>query len=126
VGAVFIVLGLLAAVWSIVKYQIVYNSLAESFPPQFQDPLTSRYAFPVLALSSSTPLPLQEDYVKSLQGFCAVSLCISLSFFSFQQVIAGCLFLVVFFVSVFSMVKSWRTYKENCNRAVAQGDREEP
>jgi Ca2+/Na+ antiporter len=118
--------GLLAAVWSIVKYQIVYNSLAESFPPQFQDPLTSRYAFPVLALSSSTPLPLQEDYVKSLQGFCVVSLCISLSFFSFQQVIVGCLFLVVFFVSVFSMVKSWRTYKKNCNRAVAQGDREEP
>jgi Ca2+/Na+ antiporter len=126
VGAVFIFAGLLAAVWSIVKYQIVYNSLVETFPPQFQDPLTSRYAFPVLALSPSTPLSLQGDYVKSLQGFCVLFLCMSLSFFAFQQTIIGCLFLVVFVVTVFSMVKSWKTYKENCNRAAAQTDREEP
>src|SRR6267378_8681417 len=117
VGVVFAVMGFIAAIWSIAKYQIVYNSLKESFPPQFQDPLTSRYAFPVLALSPSTPASLQADYVKSLEGFCVLSLCISLSFFSFQQVIIGCLFLVFFFVSVFSMVKSWKTYKENCNRA---------
>jgi hypothetical protein len=126
VGAVFIVVGLLAAVWSIVEYQTVYNSLIESFPPQFQDPLASRYAFPVLAIGPSTPLSLQGDYVKSLQGFCVLSLCISLSFFAFQQMIIGCLFSVVFFVTVFSMVKSWKTYKENCNRAVAQSDREGP
>ncbi len=50
-GAIFAVLGLIAAIWSIVRYQIVYNSLIESFPTQFQDPLTSRYAFPVIVLS---------------------------------------------------------------------------
>jgi hypothetical protein len=72
--AVFAIASAIAAIWSMVKYQIVYNSLIGSFPPQFQDPLTSRYAFPVLALSPSTPLSLQADYVKSLWGFCVLSL----------------------------------------------------
>jgi hypothetical protein len=81
-AAVFAVGCALAAIWSLVKYQTVYRSLIESFPPQFQDPLTSRYAFPVLALSHSTPLSLQEDYVKSLVAFCVAFLCLSLCFFS--------------------------------------------
>jgi len=99
--AVFVVGAFIVAIWSIVIYQNVYNSVIEFFPPQFQDPFTSRYAFPVLALSPSTPLSLQADYVKSLSGFCVVFLCISLSFFSIQQVAIGFLRLGVFFMSVF-------------------------
>ena len=114
---IFAIGALIAAIWSIVIYQNVYNSVIEFFPPQFQDPFTSRYAFPVLALSPSTPLSLQADYVKSLCGFCVLFLCISFIFFSIQQVVIGCLCLSVFFVSVFSTVKSWKTYKANCNRA---------
>ena len=125
-AAVFVVGAFIAAIWSIVIYQNVYNSVIEFFPPQFQDPLTSRYAFPVLALGPSTPLSLQADYVKSLSGFCVVFLCISLSFFSIQQVVIGCLWLGVFFVSVFSTIKSWKTYKENSNRPMAHDDNEEP
>lgn len=121
-GAVFAVVGFIAAVWSIVKYQVVYSSLVESFPPQFQDPLASRYAFPVLALSPSTPLPLQADYVKSQMGFCVLFLCISLSFFSFHQMSIGFLCLVFFVINVVTTVKSWKTYKENCSRAVDQSD----
>jgi hypothetical protein len=124
--AVFVVGAFIAAIWSIVIYQNVYNSVIEFFPPQFQDPFTSRYAFPVLALSPSTPLSLQADYVKSLSGFCVVFLCISLSFFSIQQVVIGCLCLGVFFVSVFSTIKSWKAYKENSNRPMARDDNEEP
>jgi hypothetical protein len=63
--AVFIVIAIITGLWSAVKYQIVYNAVIDSLPPQFQDPLTSRYAFPVYALASSTPLPLQGEYVKS-------------------------------------------------------------
>ena len=125
VVAVFVVGAFIAAIWSIIIYQNVYNSVIEFFPPQFRDPLTSRYAFPILALSRSTPLLLQADYVKSLSGFCVLFLCISLSFFSIQQLIIGCLFLGVFFVAVFSTIKSWKTYKANCNRSVARSDNEE-
>ena len=124
--ALFVVGCGIATIWSLVRSQIVYNSIIDSFPPQFQDPLTSRYAFHVLALSPPTPLELQAEYVKSLWGGCVAFLCISLCFFSLQQLIIGCLGLVVFFASVFSTIKSWKTYKENCNRAVAQGDEEEP
>jgi len=126
VGGVFIVLGIVVGIWSGVKYQIVYNSVVESFPPQSQDPYTSRYAFPVLALSHSTPLSLQADYVRSLAGFCVFTLCISLSLFSFQQMIFGGVCLIGVFISVFSTIKSWKTYKENCNRAVAPDEKERP
>lgn len=125
-GAVFLVLGVIAAIWSIVRYQIVYNSLIESFPTQFQDPLTSRYAFPVIVLSPSTPLPLQADYVKSLAGGCVAFLSISLSFFSFQQAIFGCLCLIGFFFNVVSTIRSWNTYRENSNRSPAHDDEQEP
>jgi F0F1-type ATP synthase assembly protein I len=125
-GAVFLVLGLIAAIWSIVRYQIVYNSLRESFPTQFQDPLTSRYAFPVIVLSHSTPLSLQADYVKSLAGGCVAFLGISLSFFSFQQTIFGCLCLIGLFLNVVSTIRSWNTYRENSNRSTAHDDEQEP
>ncbi len=123
VAAVFAVLAFIAAIWSIAKYQIVYNSVKASFPPPFQDPLSSRYAFPVFALSRSTPTWLQADYVKALVGFCVVILCISLLFFSIQQVIIGCVFLVVFSAHVFLTVKAWKTYKTNCDRAVFEDDK---
>jgi len=100
----------IAMLWSGIRSQIVYNSLIDSFPPQFQDPLTSRYAFSVLVLGHSTPLPLQAEYVKSLYGSCVAFLCLSLCFFSLDQLIIGCVGLAVFFASVFSTIKSWKSY----------------
>lgn len=116
-AAVFFVAGAIALIWSAVRYEIVYRSLVDSFPAQFQDDLTSRYAFPVLALSPSTPLPLQADYMKALWGSCVGCLCISLGFFAFGNVPFGCLLLLGFIWAVFSTMKSWKTYKENCNRS---------
>jgi hypothetical protein len=115
--AVFVVVAAIAAIWSGVKYQIIYNSIIDSFPPQFQDDLTSRYAFPVYALSSSTPLPMQEEYVKSLWGGCVCALSVSVALFSSGNVVFGSFVLLGFFWAVFSTIKSWKTYKENCNRA---------
>jgi hypothetical protein len=107
----------MVAIWSAVIYQTVYRALINSFPPQFQDPLNSRYAFPVFALSPSTPLSLQADYMKSLAGGCFAMLGFSLSCFSFQRVDGGCLALLGFFAAVVSTIKSWKAYKENCNSA---------
>jgi TRAP-type C4-dicarboxylate transport system permease small subunit len=122
--AVFVVLAGLAGIWSGIKSQIVYNSIVDSFPPQFQDPLASRYAFSVLALSHTTPLSLQAEYVSSQIGGCVVFLCISLAFFSIHQLIIGCLILIALFAQVWSTIKSRKTYKENCDRAQARGNKE--
>jgi hypothetical protein len=63
-------IGTLAAIWGIYKYQTVYSTLINSFPLEFQGGEISRHAFPVIALSASTPLELQWDYVTSLMGLC--------------------------------------------------------
>lgn len=115
----------IALIWSGVRSQIIYSSLIDSFPPQFQDPLTSRYAFSVLVLNPSTPLPLQAGYIKSLWGGCVAFLCFSLCFFSLDQPIVGCLGLAVFFASVVYAIKSWKIYKTNCNQAKTSVDAEE-
>lgn len=114
-AVVFFVVGGIALLLSGVRYQVVYRSLVDSFPPQFQDDLTSRYAFPVLALSPSTPLTLQSDYMTALWGSCVGLLCISLGFFASQNVLFGGLCLLGHCWAVFSTMKSWKTYKENCN-----------
>ena len=77
-AAVFVVGAVMAMIWSAAKYLIVYRALVDSLPPQ----LPSRYTFPVYALSASTPLPLQAEYVKSLWGGSVGFFCVSLCFFS--------------------------------------------
>ena len=115
----------IAFIFSAVKTEIVYRAIIDSFPPQFQDPYNSRYAIHVWALSHSTPLPLQAEYIESLWAACVAFLCLSLCFFSLQQPIIGCVCLAVFAGCVFSTVRSWKIYKENCNRATNQNDKEE-
>jgi Ca2+/Na+ antiporter len=117
VGGAFAVLTGIAAIWSIVTHQRVYNATIEFLPPQFQDPESSRYAFPAFALSPWVPLPLQKDYVRSSSGFCVMTLCVALSLFAFYQWIFGCLASVAFVVGAFSTFKSRKTYRDNCNRA---------
>jgi len=121
---VFIVLSLISGIWSAVKYQMVFNAVVGSFPLQFQDEDMSGYAFPVLVLSHTTPLSLQEEYVKALTGGCVMALCISLCFFSVQQWIVGCVCLGAFAATVFSTIKAWKTCKANRLRVEAADSRE--
>lgn len=114
----FFAIGAIAAIWSAVKYQVLYHKLVSSFPPQFQDDLSSRYAFPVLALSSSTPLPLQAEYMKCQYAGCACALCISLGLFFLGNLILGSFVLLGFALAAFSTFKSWKIYQENRNRIV--------
>jgi hypothetical protein len=72
--AVFGVACFIAMFWSPARYQFAYNSVVDSRRPQFQDDLTSRYAFPVYVLEPSTPLQVQAEYMKSMWGSCAGAL----------------------------------------------------
>ena len=119
-AAVFVVGAGMAMIWSAAKYLIVYRAVVDSLPPQ----LPSRYAFPVYALSASTPLPLQAEYVRSLWGGSVGFLCVSLSFFSLLELGAGCAAFAVFCWSVVHAVKARRSYTENCSQALAQDNRE--
>jgi len=123
--AVFFVLAGVITLWSAVKSHVVYRSIVDSFPPQFQDDLSSRYAFPVLVLSPSTPLELQAEYMKSLLGGCAVFPCVSLGFFAARNVVFGCFMFIAFIWSVFSTIRSWKTYKENCERPMVNDQMDE-
>jgi hypothetical protein len=126
VAAVFGVICALAFIWSAVKYQMVYHATIDSLPPQFQDPLNSRYAFPEYALRPSTPFELQTEYMKSLAGACLGMLCFSLSCFIGGQPAGGWLALAGFLATAAGTIKSWKTYKENRDRPVAGNDYEEP
>jgi hypothetical protein len=106
----------LAVIWSIFKYQTVYYALINSFPLKFQDPLTSRYAFPEIALSPSTPLPLQAEYLKSLIGFCLAALGFSLFCFFIEKTIVGWILFFMFLGFAALTIKSGKAYKANCNR----------
>jgi hypothetical protein len=123
-AAVLFVLGGMILLFSGVKAQFVYRSIVDSLPPQFQDDLSSRYAFPVYALSSSTPLPLQAEYVKSMLGFCISFLCLSLGFFAARNVVFGCFLLVWFVWGAFVTIKSWKTYRTNCEQPLPQDEEE--
>ena len=110
-------------IWSAFLYQTVYYSLIESFPLEFQNSLTSRYAFPEIALSPSTPLALQANYIRSLIGFCVAALGFTLfSIFFFEQSVPRLLTLMIFFGIAFSTFKSWKAYKANCNRKLTHDD----
>jgi hypothetical protein len=114
---VFIVITIVAGLISAVKYQIVYNAVIDSLPPQFQDPHTSRYAFPVYALTPSTPLPLQGQYVQSQISGSVMLLSVSLALLSAHQFVFGCLLLCAIGACIPSGIKSWKTYRQNCERA---------
>jgi hypothetical protein len=122
----FAVVGSVAFVCSIIVDQMVHNALIESLPPQFQDSLSSRYAFDVYVLSPSTPLALQTKHMKALMGFWFSVLCFALfSIFFFEQMWARWLPSVLVFVMTVSIVKSWKAYKANCNRPMGASDKEE-
>ena len=123
-NAVFFVLAGFLGIWGAIRGHIVYCSIRDSFLPQFQDDLSSRYAFSVYALSHSTPLPLQAEYMKPQGCGCAFFLCVSLGFFILGNIPLGCLCLLGFSAIAFGAMKDWKTYKEYCSRAKSQQTRE--
>jgi hypothetical protein len=114
-----------AVLWSLLKYQTAYVALIGSLPPQFQDGLNSKFAFPEYVLHPSTPLALQADYVKSQIGFCVAALGFSLLCFLYGKTVVGLIILVVVFGFTALTMKSWKTYKANCDRQTAHDAKEQ-
>jgi hypothetical protein len=113
-------LSALAVIWSMFKYQTTYVALIESLPPQFQDGLSSKFAFPEYVLNPSTPLALQADYVKSQIGFCFATIGIALLCFFSEKIVAG-----MFFIFTALTGKSWKIYTGNRNRRLTVDDQKE-
>ena len=118
--AVFAVMAGIAAIFAGVKSEITRRALIDSLPPQFQGYDELRYAVDVYALEPSTPLPLQADYMKSLWAGCAMLLCGALSFFAAGNLPFGGFVLIIFVFALVLTVRSWRKYRENCERAEGQ------
>jgi hypothetical protein len=118
--AAFFVLGGFIGLWAGIRNHIVYLKIRHTFPPQFQDDLSSKFAFGVYAVSHSTPLPLQTEYLKSKAWACVSFLSVSLGFFILGNIRFGCVCLLAFIVIAYSTMKDWKTYKENGIRAQSQ------
>lgn len=119
---ILIVAVAVSVVWSIVKYQTAYVAVMDLLPPQFQDGLNSRYAFPEYALRPSTPLALQAEYVKSQVGFCVAAVGCSLLCFLYEKTALGLIVLAMSFWFTALTIKSWKTYKANVNLRADSGE----
>jgi hypothetical protein len=102
------------------RAHLIYLSIVDTFPPQFQDDLVSRYAFPVLVLSHPTPLSLQADYLKSALTGWVGSLCISAGFFFASNFLLGYFTLAGLAYGCHWLVNAWKTYRTNCERQMDQ------
>ena len=123
-AAVFGVVSIIAFIWSAFRNHVVYRALIDSFPPELKGGITAKFALHVIAISPSTPLSLQAEYMKSLVAGCVAMLCFSLALFCADKV-EGWLVLGGFLLVAISTIKSWKTYKQNCHRTVARKGKEE-
>jgi hypothetical protein len=112
--------------WSLFKYQTAYVGVIEYLPPQFQDGLSSKFAFPEYVLDPSTPLALQAEYVKSQIGFCCATLGASLLCLALEKEIPALIMLAFLFGFAALTIRSWKTYQRNCHRRMAGDDRGQP
>ena len=112
--------------WSGIKFQTAYVVLIDALPPQFQDGLSSKFAFPEYVLRPSTPLATQADYVESQVGFCFAALGIALLCFLNEKAVVGSIVLAMFLGYAVLTIKSWKTYQSNCNRRTSREDEERP
>jgi hypothetical protein len=125
VTAILLILCIAAFLWAWFLQNEVDDALSRLLPPEFAEGITRRFTPSVFALSPSTPLSVQKDYVNVLVAGSFAMLCLSLIVFSNGEVLGGWLMFGIFLVSVFSTFKAWKTYKENCNRPPASHEQEE-
>jgi hypothetical protein len=125
IALVLAVVGLLIFVWSYFRYQRVFDALIDTFPLELRDDHTSRFAIHPIALSPSTPLALQADYVKSEVGVCLAMLAGALSSFLYGNVVLGLTWSVVWLVGVVVTFNSWKAYAANRDRRISDDEKEQ-
>ena len=119
-----LLVSVIAFSWSLWKYGRVVDGL--DYFPQYENHFRSKLAVPEFALSPSTPLSLQLEYVQSLMGGCIFIFCMALICFLYENPVGGWLFMVVFVIAVASTRNYWKRYQANVNRKKAvQNDEEE-
>jgi hypothetical protein len=111
-----------AILWSMFKYQTAYVALIDALPSQFQDGLSSKFAFPEYVLRPSTPLETQADYIQSQIGFCFAALGIALLCFLYEKAVVGSIVLAMFVGFSALTIKSWKTYQSNRDRRSSRDD----
>ena len=125
-GAVFSLLAAITVIYSLVKYWPIRRYLIATRPQYVRGNWVVRFfSFNARALEPSTPLPLQADYMKSLWAGCVALLFMTLSSFAggdlfsggFINVLLDVVVLVLCVWELVATIKSWRKYRENCDRA---------
>ena len=107
------------------RAHLIYLSIVDTFPPQFQDDLSSRYAFPVLVFSRSTPLSLQAEYMKSALTGWVGWLCISAGSFFAGKFVFGYFTLAGLAYGCYWLLNAWKTYQANCEPQLDQDQLED-
>jgi len=125
VTAILLILCIAAFLRAWFLQNAVDDALSRSLPPEFTEGITSRFTPSVFALSPSTPLSVQADYVNVLVAGSFAMLCLSLMIFLNGEVVGGWLMFGIFLAGVFSTFRAWKTYKKNCNRPPASHEQEE-
>lgn len=73
-------------------------------------------------LSPSTPLALQESYMKSHLLICLAFLGFALDCFLLRKTLVGWILFAMFVGFACLMIKYWKTYRQNYNRRMVQRD----
>ena len=102
-----------ALLWAGFKYYAVYFALVDSFPPEWRNTSTERFAIDQFALSPSTPLAVQADYVESQFAGCLGVFVLWLLLFFVDQTNKHWLVLAGFVVVAASTIRSARLYWKN-------------
>jgi hypothetical protein len=109
------------AAYAYQQQEMAHRALIESYPPEFKGGLSERFVLWGVGLSSSTPLPVQANYLNSIWAGTVAMLFFSLALFSYGETFGGWLAMAFVLVGVVSTIKSWRTYKQNCSQKAALG-----
>lgn len=114
--ALFAILCVAFAVYAYQQQETAHRALIGSYPPEYRDGSLERFVLWGAGFDPLTPLPVQAKYLNSIWAGTVAMLFFSLAFFSSGERRGGWLAMAIFLVGVVSTIRSWRTYKENCNK----------
>ena len=113
------------ALYAYGQQEMAHRAIIGSYPPEFRGGITEKFVLWGDGLNPSTPLPVQKNYFNSIWAGTAAMLFFSLALFSSGETFGGWLTGAGCLAGAVSTIKSWWTYKENCNQKAVRGGREE-
>jgi hypothetical protein len=104
--------------------EAAHRAVIKNYPSEFRGNMTERFVLSEIGMDSSTPLPVQANYMKSMWAGTAAMLFFALTLFSIDQSFGGWLGMIFFLIVAASTVKSWMTYQKNLRQKSISGDQE--